>query len=303
MVDFDLTYFLILIAASVGFGVFGTIVGCLLAGAERVIAAKMEGRVGPPLLQPFYDVKKLLVKEKASINTSERAYVAFGLILAIIAGGIFFSGGNLLMCIFVITLSALMIILAAYSSRSPYSEAGAAREILQVMSYEPMVLFFAVTLAVFAVTQGVDVAESMNVSTFMNLGVPAIAACWIAFVGLVYVLTIKLRKSPFDLSSSHHAHQELVSGMTTEMSGRTLALLEIAHWLETVLFLGWVALFFVNSNPASIAIAVVVALVIWFLEIVIDSNAARVKWQLMLFSAWSVAFICGVANLFVLFVF
>ena len=183
MVDFDLTYFLILIAASVGFGVFGTIVGCLLAGAERVIAAKMEGRVGPPLLQPFYDVKKLLVKEKASINTSERAYVAFGLILAVIAGGIFFSGGNLLMCIFVITLSALMIILAAYSSRSPYSEAGAAREILQVMSYEPMVLFFAVTLAVFAVTQGVGVAESMNVSTFMNLGVPAIAACWIAFVG------------------------------------------------------------------------------------------------------------------------
>lgn len=303
MVDFDLTYFLILIAASVGFGVFGTIVGCLLAGAERVIAAKMEGRVGPPLLQPFYDVKKLLVKEKASINTSERAYVAFGLILAIIAGGIFFSGGNLLMCIFVITLSALMIILAAYSSRSPYSEAGAAREILQVMSYEPMVLFFAVTLAVFAVTQGVDVAESMNVSTFMNLGVPAIAACWIAFVGLVYVLTIKLRKSPFDLSSSHHAHQELVSGMTTEMSGRTLALLEIAHWLETVLFLGWVALFFINSNPASIAIAVVVALVIWFLEIVIDSNAARVKWQLMLFSAWAVSFICGVANLFVLLVF
>lgn len=303
MVDFDLTYFLILIAACVGFGVFGTIVGCLLAGAERVIAAKMEGRVGPPLLQPFYDVKKLLVKEKASINTSERAYVAFGLILAIIAGGIFFSGGNLLMCIFVITLSALMIILAAYSSRSPYSEAGAAREILQVMSYEPMVLFFAVTLAVFAVTQGVDVAESMNVSTFMNLGVPAIAACWIAFVGLVYVLTIKLRKSPFDLSSSHHAHQELVSGMTTEMSGRTLALLEIAHWLETVLFLGWVALFFINSNPASIAVAVVVALVIWFLEIVIDSNAARVKWQLMLFSAWAVAFICGVANLFVLLVF
>ncbi len=302
MIYFDVAYLLKLLAGIVAFGVLGPVLGCLLAGAERVIAAKMEGRVGPPLLQPYYDVKKLFQKEKASINTSERAYITFGLVLAFLAGGIFFGGGNLLLCIFIITLSALMVILAAYSSRSPYSEAGAAREILQVMSYEPMVLFYAIVLAIFAIGNGASITGSMDVRTFLSFDSPAITTCWIAFIGLVYVLTIKLRKSPFDLSSSHHAHQELVSGMTTEMSGRTLALLEITHWLESVLFLGWVALFFVSSNPVSIVIAIVVALAVWFLEIVIDANAARVKWQLMLFSAWSVAFVCGVASLFVLLV-
>ena len=302
MAELDLTYFLKLFIASISFGVLGTAVGCFLAGAERVIAAKMEGRVGPPVLQPFYDVKKLLLKENASINTSERAYVACALCLAILAGGIFFSGGNLLVCIFVITLSTLMVVIAAYSSRSPYSEAGAAREILQVMSYEPAVLLFAVVLMVFAIKNNATLADAMNVETFLNVSSPAIVMCWPIFIALVYVLTIKLRKSPFDLSSSHHAHQELVSGMTTEMCGKTLALLEVTHWLETVLFLGWVALFFVSSSLISIVIAIVVALAVWFLEIVIDSNAARVKWQFMLFSAWVVAFICGAANLVWLFI-
>lgn len=301
MLTFDLTYFLKLAIATVAFGVFGTALGCFLAGAERVIAAKMEGRIGPPVLQPFYDVKKLLLKEDASINTSERAYVACALLLAILAGGVFFSGGNLLICIFVITLSALMVILAAYSSRSPYSEAGAAREILQVMAYEPAVLVFAVTLIVFATKSNATIANAMNVDAFFSIAKPAIESCWLVFIALIYVLTIKLRKSPFDISSSHHAHQELVSGMTTEMCGRTLALLEITHWLETVLFLGWVGLFFITSSLSSIAIAACVALVVWFLEIVIDANAARVKWNNMLFSAWLVAFVCGAVNLVILF--
>ena len=302
MAEIDLTYLIKLVIATVAFGVFGTIIGCFLAGAERVIAAKMEGRVGPPILQPFYDVQKLFLKENASINTSERSYVACALFLAILAGGIFFSGGNLLVCIFVITLSALMVIIAAYSSRSPYSEAGAAREILQVMSYEPAVLFFAITLIAYATKNNIDVAYALNVDSLLALSEPAITSCWLAFIALVYVLTIKLRKSPFDLSSSHHAHQELVSGMTTEMCGKTLALLEITHWLETVLFLGWVGLFFATSSLTMVALAIVVALAIWFLEIVIDANAARVKWQFMLFSAWGVAFICGAVNLILLFI-
>jgi ech hydrogenase subunit B len=141
----------------------------------------------------------------------------------------------------------------------------------------------------------------MNVESFLNLSTSAISTCWLVFISLVYVLTIKLRKSPFDLSSSHHAHQELVSGMTTEMCGKTLALLEITHWLETVLFLAWVGLFFVSSNITMIIVAILVAIAIWFLEIVIDANAARVKWKFMLFSAWGVAFVCGAVNLVLLF--
>ena len=126
------------------FAVAGPVVGCLLAGLDRIISARMQGRVGPPLLQPYYDVRKLFEKERVSVNSVEGVYVACALLFALIAGGIFYSGGNLLLCVFVITLSSLFFIMAAYSTRSPYAEIGAARETLQVMSYEPMVLLMAV---------------------------------------------------------------------------------------------------------------------------------------------------------------
>ena len=274
------------------FAVVGPALGCLLAGLDRIISARMQGRVGSPLLQPYYDVRKLLGKERVSVNSSEFVYVACALFFAILAGGIFFSGGNLLLCVFVITLSSLFFIVAAYSSRSPYAEIGAARETIQVMAYEPMVLLFAVA---FFMAVG-----SFDVSAALGAQVPAIATIWLAFLGLLFILTIKLRKSPFDLSMSHHAHQELVRGMTTEMSGPTLAMVEVMHWCETVLFLGWIGIFFVWGNPLSIVLAVLVAVVVYFLEIWIDNNFARVKWQFMLKSAWAVALVAGGVNIAVL---
>lgn len=300
-IDSTLMGVLIPILASVVFAIVAPIIGCLLAGLDRIISARMQGRVGPPLLQPYYDVRKLLQKEKVAVNTVQGAYVVCAFIFACLAGGIFFSGGNLLMCVFVITLSSLFLIIAAYSTRSPYSEVGASRETLQVMSYEPMVLLFAV--AFFMATASIGPLQnvgSFNVSSIFSLDVPVITYIWLVFLGLLFILTIKLRKSPFDLSMSHHAHQEIVRGVTTEMSGSTLALVEVLHWCENVLFLGWIAIFFIWGNPWSILLGIVVALLVYFLEILIDNNFARVKWQFMLKSAWLVALVSGGVNIAVL---
>ena len=283
---------LITVIGCIVFAVLAPIVGCLLAGLDRKISARMQGRVGPPILQPYYDVRKLLEKDHVAVNSSEGVYVTFALLFAIVAGGIFFTGGNLLLCIFIITLSSFLFIIAAYSSRSPYAEVGAERETMQVMAYEPMVLLMAV--AFFLAT------GSFNVAAVFDVDVPVITTIWLVFLGFVYILTIKLRKSPFDLSYSHHAHQELVKGITTEMSGPTLAKVEIMHWCESVLFLGWVGMFFVWGNPVSIVLGVVVALSAYFLEIWIDNNFARVKWQALLSSAWIVALVAGGVNIGVL---
>ena len=280
---------LITLAGSVAFAILAPIIGCLLAGLERKISARMQGRVGPPLLQPYYDVRKLLGKQDVSVSGVDGLYLTCALVFTAIAGGIFFTGGNLLMSIFVVTMGGLLFIMAAASSRSPYAEVGAARESLQIMSYEPMVLLMAVA---FMLALG-----SYQVSDVFGAALPPICTAWLAFIGLLFVLTIKLRKSPFDLSYAHHAHQDLVKGITTEMSGRTLAKVEIMHWAETVLFLGWIGMFFIWSNPISIVIAIVVALLAWFLEIWIDNNFARVKWQAMLKSAWAVALVCGGVNI------
>ena len=45
------------------FAIVAPVLGCLLAGLDRKISARMQGRVGPPLLQPYYDVRKLIEKD------------------------------------------------------------------------------------------------------------------------------------------------------------------------------------------------------------------------------------------------
>ena len=283
---------LAVLIGTLAFAVAAPVLGCLLAGVDRIVSARMQGRVGPPLLQPYYDVRKLIEKDNVSVNSTEGVYVTCALVFTLLAGGIFFSGGNLLMCVFVVTLSGLFFIVAAYSTRSPYAEIGANRETLQVMAYEPMVLFMAVA---FYMASG-----TFDVGGAFALDAPVITTIWLVFLGFLFVLTIKLRKSPFDLSMSHHAHQEIVRGMTTEMSGKTLAKVEVMHWCENVLFMGWVGLFFVWGNPLSVVLAIVVVLAVYFLEIWIDNNFARVKWQALLKSAWLVALVAGGVNVAVL---
>lgn len=297
---------LIPLLGTVVFAILAPILGCLLAGIDRILSARMQGRVGPPVLQPYYDVRKLFAKERVTVNSVQDAYVICALIFAFLAGGIFFTGGNLLLCVFVITLSSLFFIIAAYSSRSPYAEVGAARETLQVMAYEPMVLLFAVgfymatALIIFPDDLiGVSLG-TFNVGIVFELDKPIIIYTPLIFLGLLFILTIKLRKSPFDLSMSHHAHQEIVRGMTTEMSGPTLALVEVLHWCENVLFLGWIALFFVWGDPLTMVLAIFIAALVYFLEILIDNNFARVKWQFMLKSSWIVALVGGGVNIAVL---
>ncbi len=278
------------IIGMVAFFIFAPVIGCFLAGLDRKITAGMQGRVGPKLLQPLYDVQKLLSKESATVNSAQDMYVFLYLVFIILAGLAFFAGANFLLCVFILTLGSLFLIVAAYSSRSPYADLGASREIIQVMSYEPMVLLIAIGL--FMAT------GTFRVEDVITSDVPLIRYLPLIFIGFLYALTIKLRKSPFDISMSHHAHQELVRGLTTEFSGKTLAFVEISHWYETVMFLGWVGMFTLWAGGwIAVLITVIVCIVIWFFEILIDNNFARVKWQAMLKSSWYVALILGGINI------
>ncbi|MCF8029195.1 MAG: NADH-quinone oxidoreductase subunit H, partial [Desulfobacteraceae bacterium] len=113
------------------------------------------------------------------------------------------------------------------------------------------------------------------------------------FVALGYALTIKLRKSPFDLSTSHHAHQELVKGVLTDYSGLNLALTEIAHWYEIVLLLGFCALFWATHWIGM----VVLLLAAYFFEIIVDNATARMTWRWMIGYVWAMGLALAAVNL------
>ena len=268
------------------------IVGGLLTGFDRVITARMQGRKGPPVLQPFYDVLKLFSKESIEVNTMHRFYVYLSLIFAILTSVILLLGGDILLSVFALTLTSILFILGGYASNSPYSLIGAERELLQMMAYEPMVLIVAVGLYY--------VNKSFYVKDIVSGNFPAIILLPGVFLGLLYIITFKLRKSPFDLSFSHHGHQEIVKGISTEYSGKDLAIIEITHWYEEIITLALVYVFFAYSSPWSPFIAVAMCIVIFFLEIIIDNCFARVKWPLALKSSWIVTIALGAVNLIIL---
>jgi formate hydrogenlyase subunit 4 len=266
--------------------VLAPILGGLLAGIDRIITARMQSRVGPPLFQPFYDVLKLLGKQGVAVNAFQNFYMICFLVFVVVTGALFFSGGDLLLTIFALAVAGVFFVLGAFSPNSPYSNIGAERELLQMMSYEPMLIIMAVGM--FMVT------KSWHVGDIVLFPKPLVAFLPGVFLAFLFVLTIKLRKSPFDLSSSHHGHQELVKGVTTEFAGPSLAIIEIAHWYENILLMGFVFLFF----SFNVVVGLLAVLVTYFIEIFIDNTYARLTWQFTVKSSWTVAGVCGVVNLF-----
>jgi ech hydrogenase subunit B len=268
------------------------LVGGLLAGLDRILSARMQRRKGPPIWQPFYDVSKLFQKRSTSVDSTTFLYALLSLLLTLLTVVLLFVLNDLLLCIFVMMLSCVFFVIIGYASHSPYSFIGAERELVQIMCYEPMTLITAFGLYM--------ATGTFDLEVLFTLDLPVVAKLPFIFVGLLFVLTIKLRKSPFDMSTSHHAHQELVKGLTTEINGVTLGLIEISHWVETVFALALVYLFFLWSSANSLWIAAVITLGVFFMEIVIDNITARIKWRKALEVSWIVTAVVAVANFLLL---
>lgn len=276
--------------------IFAPILGGLTSGIDRKITARMQGRQGPPVLQPFYDVIKLLKKETVVVNHVQIFYLITFLVFVIFTGCLFFGGFDLLLVFFALTTANLFLILAATSSHSPYANMGANREMMQMLAYEPMVLLTAVG---FYLATGTFKVREIIASD----AVPAVVLLPGVFIGFVFILTIKLRKHPFDLATSHHAHQEMVKGITTEFSGEMFAIVEISHWYENVFLMGVVGLFFLNSSWWTALLSLAAISVTYFVLILVDNTNARMKWKNMFKNSWITTIIIGALNVFILEVF
>lgn len=270
------------------YAIFAPVAGCILAGVDRKLSARMQRRQGPPIMQPYYDVRKFMEKEQITSNSVQDFYVACYLLFIIVTGVLFFAGQDFLLVIFTLTLGETFLVLAAYSSGSPFSQIGAQRELYMAMAFEPIFLFVAICMYLetgsFSIS---DMVGSGELPSLMMIGV---------FLAFIYGITMKLRKSPFDLSMSHHAHQDLVRGLTTEFSGKTLAMIEISHWYENIMLLGIIALFFADGTITGFIIGLIAALVIYFVEILIDNGFARMTWQTALKSGWLIGLVLGLVN-------
>lgn len=265
-----------LIGSAVIAVIVAPLVGGLLRGIDRKLTAHMQGRIGPPIIQPFYDVIKLLGK-KPMVAGGAQLIFAYGFLALIVTAVIFFvRGQDLLVVLFILFFGSLCLPLGALSVKSPYSQLGGHRELLQFLAYEPILLLAAIPIAL--------KSGGFPIANIFEYGQPLLPDLWLTFVALFIALAIVMRKSPFDISSSEHAHQELVSGVVTEYSGPYLALIEIGHWYEMVLLLSILGLFWVVGSLWWLSI--IIALGSWFIMLIVDNVNARLTWSWMLKFAW-----------------
>lgn len=261
------------------------VIGCIFAGIDRKLTAKLQGRVGPSLLQPWYDFRKLMSKENIVVNKYQNIYILFYLIFIIASLLMLFLEMDLLMIIFVYTIANVALILGAMSTGSPYSRIGSARETISMLAYEPILVFYIVGMYM--------LTGSFNISKLNYASKPLIIYLPLVFISMLFIMSIKFKKSPFDFSTSHHAHQELVKGMFTDFSGPTMGMIELAHWYE-YLFLSGLMFIFWKQN---FIIGTIISLFTFIFVIVLDNITARLSWEWMVKFSWTIVVGISIANI------
>lgn len=270
--------------------ILAPIVGGFLTGVDRRITARLQNRVGPPLAQPFYDAVKLFSKQRMVANGFQIISVCIFLFSMVLSLLMLVTGMDMLVMLFVLALGSIFLILGGFSAKSPYSQIGSQREVLQMLAYEPLLVLTVV--ATYLKT------NSFALGSILALKQPLLLSMPLFIFPMLMVMAIKLHKSPMDISGSHHAHQELVRGIYTEFSGPQLGIIEVAHWYELVFLLSFIALLW-HTN---LVIGTLLALACYFVVIVIDNITARLTWKWMLQFTWTFGIGAALLNLVALYI-
>jgi NADH-quinone oxidoreductase subunit H len=276
-------------------------VAWLMLWMERKLAARLQGRIGPPFYQPFFDFVKLLAKRPLprpplqALAMSALPVLAVASTLGALAllpvlphdGGF---SGDLVLLVALLEIPPLCAVLAGFVSQSLYGELGATREAMLSIAYSLPFLAALVALAAAADSLSLSVISQQ---AMWQVRVPALLA-------LALCLPVKLRVNPFSVAN---AEQEIYAGATTEFEGPRLALWELAHGLEWVALTGlWAVLAFPVTDaawPLRIAVFVLVSLALVLVIAAVAAATARLKLAQAARIYWQWGFAVGLVALVV----
>jgi formate hydrogenlyase subunit 4 len=252
----------IIIAGSAVLVFIGGVFGMLYRGIDRKLVAHMQGRVGPPIVQPFRDVQKLLMKESiipdgaiswlftaapfVCLITSALLLLYIPLFgLQALLGGF----GDALLIVYLLVLPSLAFALGGFASSSPYATVGAQREMVVLMSYE-----FPLAVAIVSLAWRIGHATTANPFMFSTIaeypiwslvGPLGIVGSLILLFTLVVVTSGKGAKVPFDVAE---AETEIAGGLLVEYSGRNLCLFYVADIIKAFAMSSLVVALFIPYN-------------------------------------------------------
>lgn len=212
--------------------IFTALVGLVTAWVDRKVTARVQMRVGPPFLQPFYDVTKLMIKETCIPTGCPRGLFLsaplVGLAGVTLASTLIWRtllnpatgfGGDVIVVLYLLTMPAMAVVVGAFASRNPLASLGGSREMKLMMAYElPLVLAVSVPM-IKTHSIGFDrlLAESPAAASLS--GIVALIVC-------ILCMQAKLTLVPFD---SPEAETELSGGAYIEYSGPPLAIFKLTR--------------------------------------------------------------------------
>jgi len=235
----------------------------LLTGFVRVVKARLLRRRGPPLLQPYSDLARLLGKEvvlaeNASWLFRVTPYMIFAAtwvaaaLVPTFAGGLIFSWSADLIAIIALLASArFFLALAGLDIGTSFGGIGSSREVMFASLAEPAMIMIVFTLALIAgSTQLSTIAQIMalpEVGLRVSLG--------LALVALILVAIAENARIPVDNPATHLELTMVHEAMVLEYSGRHLALIELASMLKLLLYVSLIACLFVPWGIAEPGVA------------------------------------------------
>lgn len=255
---------------------FCSIIGLLLTGVDRKLVARMQSRVGPSLLQPWYDFLKCCGKETIIPRHSNRmlyigapilcyvVLVVTALFIPVLGNTFLSSNADLIVILYLLTLAGVAIIIGSSASGSPFAGVGLSREMVAMISYElPFVL---VILAVGRLA-GSDGAYGCTFSlqkiAEWQAANGSILFHWSmipAAIAMLFVIPCEIGMHPFDIAE---AETEICEGTLAEYSGAPLALYKLAHsvkiYIMTALFC---AMFLGGISTGIVALDAVILVVL-----------------------------------------
>ncbi len=277
----------------------------LLVGIIRKTKARFQNRIGAPLLQPYFDLMKLMSKgETISKHTSWifRSTAAINVSLLIILAFLapwtslrpFNLGADLFLVIYLLALTRFFTVLSALDAGSAFGGFGASREVTLALLVEPAVILCLAAIGSVSQTSDLGVAFSFNnVSLSNQPGLWFIAGC-----GLFLASLVELSRMPADDPTTHLELTMVHEAMILENSAANLALVEYSHFLKILILLGISSQcllhaipFFWHTSQLILALASVLSIMILSASIaIIESVAVKLRWtKLPEFIAYSVA--------------
>ncbi|MFC2077432.1 respiratory chain complex I subunit 1 family protein [Candidatus Bipolaricaulota bacterium] len=244
-----------------------TLLGMVYKGLDRKLAAQMQGRIGPPLRQPFFDVVKLMVKENIvpehavgwlyNLMPVVALVAAATLLFYIPLGGfspLLGGFGDLILILYLLAIPSLAMVVGGFAAGSPYATVGAQREMVMMMAYEFPLAVALVSLAwrLSAVLPGAQVFSLSVLATnplWGLVGPLGVIGLLLLFGALLVVMPAELAKIPFDIPE---AETEIAGGILAEYSGRNLAMFYLADAVKMVVMASLAVALFIPYGLAGI---------------------------------------------------